>query len=58
MRRLRQFVQIFIRNEEGPTAVEYAVMIALIVLVCMSAIKTVGTNTRPTFTNMSNSLGS
>ena len=38
--------------EDGPTAVEYAVMLALIVVVCLAAIKTVGTNAKTTFTNV------
>jgi pilus assembly protein Flp/PilA len=56
MQRLRQFVRIFVRNEDGPTAVEYAVMLALIVLVCFTAVKTLGTNTSTTYTHMSGSL--
>jgi pilus assembly protein Flp/PilA len=58
MRRIRQLIRIFVRNEDGPTAVEYAVMLALIVLVCMSAIKTLGSNAKTTFTNIGASLGS
>jgi pilus assembly protein Flp/PilA len=45
-----------IRDESGPTAVEYAVMLALIVVVCLTAIKTVGTNAKTTFTNVAGSL--
>ena len=48
----------FLASEEGPTAVEYAIMLALIILVCLVAIQTVGTNTSTTFTNMANSLAS
>jgi pilus assembly protein Flp/PilA len=48
----------FLASEEGPTAVEYAVMLALIIIVCLIAIQTLGTNTSTTFTNMANSLGS
>ena len=33
----------FLREEDGPTAVEYAVMLALIVIVCLTAITSVGT---------------
>ena len=51
-------VQRFLVSEEGPTAVEYAVMLALIVLVCLGAIQTVGTSTNTVFTNMGNSMGS
>ena len=32
----------FLKNEDGPTAVEYAVMLALIVVVCITAITTLG----------------
>jgi pilus assembly protein Flp/PilA len=47
----------FVRSEDGPTAVEYAVMLALIVIVCLTAIKSVGTNAKTTFTNVANSIG-
>ena len=36
------FVRKFLREEDGPTAVEYSVMLALIVAVCIVAIGTVG----------------
>jgi len=42
----------FIRDEDGPTAVEYAVMLALIVVVCISAITLLGSNARNTFANV------
>lgn len=32
----------FFRNEDGPTAVEYAVMLALIILVCVAAVRSMG----------------
>ena len=35
MRQLRQAVVNFIRKEDGPTAVEYAVMLSLIIVVCL-----------------------
>jgi pilus assembly protein Flp/PilA len=47
----------FLKNEEGPTAVEYAVMLALIIVVCIAAITTLGTNASNTFTSMGNSVG-
>lgn len=50
--RLRQFLL----DEDGPTAVEYAVMLALIVIVCMGAISALGTNTSTTFGNVASSL--
>ena len=46
----------FFGDESGPTAVEYAVMLALIVVFCLAAIRTVGTNAKTTFTNVANSI--
>ena len=46
----------FLKSEDGPTAVEYAVMLALIVVVCLGAIRTVGTNAKTTFTSVSAQL--
>ena len=43
----------FLRVEEGPTAVEYAVMLALIVVVCIGAITTLGQKANDTFANIS-----
>jgi pilus assembly protein Flp/PilA len=39
----------FLRNDDGPTAVEYAVMLALIIVVCIGAITTLGLNANNTF---------
>jgi pilus assembly protein Flp/PilA len=46
-------VRGFLRDEDGPTAVEYAVMLALIVVVCIAAITTLGTNAANIFNNVS-----
>ena len=49
---MRQFAQglvNFLQNEDGPTAVEYAVMLALIIVVCITAITTLGSNANNTF---------
>ena len=46
----------FLASEDGPTAVEYAVMLALIVVVCLTTIRAVGTNASTTFTNVSGQL--
>ena len=48
----------FLREEDGPTAVEYAVMLALIIVVCITAITALGSNANKTFTSVSNSIGS
>jgi pilus assembly protein Flp/PilA len=42
----------FLKGEDGPTAVEYAVMLALIVVVCIAAITMVGQNANSTFGNI------
>jgi pilus assembly protein Flp/PilA len=46
------------KSEEGPTAVEYAVMLALIIAVCIGAITTLGSNANTIFTSVGSSLGS
>ena len=48
----------FVRNEDGPTAVEYAVMLALIIVVCIGAITTLGSDANQTFTSVGNALSS
>jgi pilus assembly protein Flp/PilA len=49
MKKLAKKVQQFLVSEDGPTAVEYAVMLALIVIVCLTAIRSIGTNANLTF---------
>jgi pilus assembly protein Flp/PilA len=49
MRPFTQYVGNFLRGEDGPTTVEYAVMLALILIVCIVAIGTLGTNANRTF---------
>ena len=39
----------FLKREDGPTAVEYAVMLALIIVVCIAAVTTLGSNANSTF---------
>jgi len=41
-----------LKSEDGPTAVEYAVMLALIIVVCITAIGTVGGNASVIFSNV------
>ena len=47
-----QSVVSFLKDESGPTAVEYAVMLALIIVVCITAITALGTNASSTFANV------
>ena len=56
MKSLALKVQRFLVSEDGPTAVEYAVMLALIVIVCLTAIQTIGTQANTAFTNAKTAL--
>jgi pilus assembly protein Flp/PilA len=47
----KKFVE-FLKKEDGPTAVEYAVMLALIIVVCIAAITTLGSNANNTFSSV------
>ena len=47
----------FLKDESGPTAVEYAVMLALIIVVCITAITTLGTNANNTFSYVATQVG-
>ena len=51
-------VRKFMESEDGPTAVEYAVMLALIVVVCLTTIQSLGTNANATFSSVSTALTS
>ncbi len=55
---LSRSVVKFLNSEDGPTAVEYAVMLALIIVVCIGAITTLGSNANSTFTSVGNAVGS
>jgi pilus assembly protein Flp/PilA len=57
MTSLKNFVVDFLSREDGPTAVEYAVMLALIIVVCITAITALGSNANKTFTGVSNVIG-
>jgi pilus assembly protein Flp/PilA len=46
----------FLVCEDGPTAVEYAVMLALIIIVCLTAITSIGTKASNTFSSVASSL--
>ena len=52
------FLRQFLAREDGPTAVEYAVMLALIVIVCLTAIQAIGTNASNVFQTAATSLQS
>ena len=50
MKRISESIRNFLVSEDGPTAVEYAVMLALIIVVCLAAVSTVGTRANDKFT--------
>ena len=58
MSKFGQLVKNFIQAEDGPTAVEYAVMLALIIVVCIAAITTLGKNANSTFSSVGTTIGS
>lgn len=56
--KLARQIRQFLVSEEGPTAVEYAVMLALIVVVCLTAIQAIGTNANATFQSIAAAMPS
>ena len=58
MKNVALSIKRFLVSEDGPTAVEYAVMLALIVIVCLTAIRAIGTNANAKFQQVSNELAS
>jgi pilus assembly protein Flp/PilA len=58
MKTLQSALVKFLRNEDGPTAVEYAVMLALIIVVCITAITALGSNANNTFSYVGTQVGS
>jgi pilus assembly protein Flp/PilA len=57
MSRFTKAVVSFLKDESGPTAVEYAVMLALIIVVCITAVTTLGTNANNTFSYVGDVIG-
>jgi pilus assembly protein Flp/PilA len=57
MRSFLRAAKAFLCNEDGPTAVEYAVMLALIIVVCITAITTLGSNANTTFSYVGTQVG-
>ena len=49
-------VKKFLVSEDGPAAVEYAVMMALIVVVCITTVTAVGNNANTKFGKVKNAL--
>jgi pilus assembly protein Flp/PilA len=53
---MRNFVKTFLSNESGATAIEYGLIAALIAVVVITAVTTVGTNLKGTFNNVANGV--
>jgi pilus assembly protein Flp/PilA len=51
-------VRRLVVSEDGPTAVEYAVMLALIIVACVAIVQNLGTSISGTFSSVSSTLGS
>ncbi len=50
--KVTRHVTAFLKKEDGPTAVEYAVMLALIIVVCIAAITSLGSTASGVFANV------
>jgi pilus assembly protein Flp/PilA len=57
MKKVLNTVVSFVKDESGPTAVEYAVMLALIIVVCITAVTALGTNASNTFSYVGSNTG-
>jgi pilus assembly protein Flp/PilA len=56
MHKFAQHALEFLKAEDGPTAVEYAVMLSLIIIVCLVSITVLGSNANQTFTKVSSAI--
>lgn len=56
LRRVAETANVFIHEDEGATMVEYGLMVALIAIVCILAITSIGTNLNSAFTDIASSL--
>jgi pilus assembly protein Flp/PilA len=58
MRNLIPNVRQFLNSDDGPTAVEYAVMLALILVACITVVTSLGTSVSGTFSKVNASMSS
>ena len=58
MNRFMKGLQQFVVSEDGPTAVEYAVMLALILVACITIVTSLGTTVSGTFSKVNSTLSS
>jgi pilus assembly protein Flp/PilA len=55
---MSKFVTRFLNDESGATAIEYGLIIALIAVVIVTAVTTLGTNVKAKFTAAATAVGS
>ena len=58
MKQFAQSVKNFLASEDGPTAVEYAVMLALIIVVCIASVTAIGNSANTQFQTVGTTLAS
>ena len=56
MKTLTKWMSDFLRDEDGPTAAEYAFMLALIVLVCVGVLTSIGNKVKAAFLTLEGGL--
>ncbi len=56
MKAIANRAKAFLKSEDGPTATEYAVMLALIIVVCITAVKAIGTGASAKFSEVAAEL--
>ena len=54
---MKNLVSRFLKDESGATAIEYGLIAALIAVVIIAGVTTLGQNLDTTFTNLSNNVG-
>lgn len=55
---MKRLLWTLLSDEEGQGMVEYGIIVALIAVVVIGAVKTLGTNTQSTFNNAATAIGS
>ena len=58
MQNVMTHVRRFLKSEDGPTAVEYAVMLALILVACITIVQSLGTSVSGTFSTVNGAAAS
>lgn len=56
LKNMRQLARRFIRDESGPSSTEYAVLLAMLVLVSMAAIQGIGSRVVNIYTAIDNTI--